>query len=92
MIAIAAYTPERCRELIMEEEMLPRVGLTIGKLRQIIANLPDDMDVRMMPSIADECHVMFAEVYKSGTLLLSDVAGDGAGAEVVFDRAWDWRT
>jgi hypothetical protein len=68
----------------------PRAGLTIGKLRELIRDLPENMDVRLFASIdSEECHVLFAETYKSedgGTLMLSDTDSDGAGATVIFDR------
>jgi hypothetical protein len=67
-----------------------RVGLTVGKLRDLIRNLPDSMDVRMFASIGEEeCHVMLAETYKDsrgGTLMLSDVPTPGVAATVIFDR------
>jgi hypothetical protein len=67
-----------------------RVGLTVGKLRDLIRNLPDSMDVRMFASLSEEeCHVMLAETYKDakgGTLMLSDVPTPGAAATVIFDK------
>lgn len=67
-----------------------RVGLTVGKLRELIRNLPENMDVRLFASMGEEeCHVKFAETYadaQGGTLMLSDTDSDGAGATVIFDR------
>lgn len=65
----------------------PRVGLTVGKLRELIRDLPDNMDVRFFASVADECHVMEVGTYKDdrgGTLMLSDVTGEVGGSTVVF--------
>ena len=69
--------------------MTTRPGLTVGKLRDLIAHLPANMDVRFFASVADECHVMIAETYKDargGTLMLSDQPTPGAGATVIFDK------
>lgn len=67
-----------------------RVGLTVGRLRDLIRDLPHSMDVRMFASMSEEeCHVMVAETYadaKGGTLILSDTLGDFAGGTIIFDR------
>jgi hypothetical protein len=64
-----------------------RVGLTVGKLRDLIRNLPDSMDVRFVASVVGtECHVNCAEVYpRTKTLMLSDVCDPAYGATVLFD-------
>lgn len=65
-----------------------RSGLTVGKLRDLIARLPDSMDVRFYATVADELHVNIVETYKDsrgGTLMLSDGPTDSAGATVIFD-------
>jgi hypothetical protein len=65
-----------------------RVGLTVGRLRKLLARLPDDMDVRFWATHYEECHVLFAETYRyhnGGTLLLSDSNTQGARATVIFD-------
>lgn len=65
-----------------------RSGLTVGKLRDMIARLPANMDVRFYASVADECHVMIAETYKDsrgGTLMLSDCPTPGVNATVIYD-------
>lgn len=71
-----------------------RVGLTVGRLRDLIRNLPDSMDVRIVASIDnEECHVKIAETYKDsrgGTLMLSDVPTPGTNATVIFDKFEQW--
>jgi hypothetical protein len=65
-----------------------RSGLTVGRLRKLIERLPCDMDVRFFASVADECHVNFAETYKDsrgGTLMLADTGTPGAGSTIIFD-------
>ena len=67
---------------------LRRVGLTVGRLRKLLARLPDDMDVRFWATHYEECHVLFAETYKNsrgGTLLLSDNDTQGARSTVIYD-------
>lgn len=65
-----------------------RSGLTVGKLRDLIARLPSDMDVRVYATVADELHVNIVETYKDsrgGTLMLSDSPTPGVKATVIFD-------
>lgn len=65
-----------------------RSGLTVGKLRDLIARLPANMDVRFYATVADELHVNIVETYKDsrgGTLMLSDSPTPGAGATVIYD-------
>lgn len=73
----------------MSRKTIARSGLTVGKLRDLIRNLPDNMDVRMSPSMVDELHVSVVETYpdtRGGTLMLSDVPGSASGSAVLFDR------
>lgn len=65
------------------------VGLTVGKLRDLIANLPASMDVRFFASVADECRVAVVETYRGygrSVLMLSDTNESGADATVIFDQ------
>ncbi len=67
---------------------MPRSGLTVGKLRDLIRNFPANMDVRFYASVADELNVMVVETYKDrqgGSLMFCDKLGDYAGATVIFD-------
>lgn len=65
-----------------------RSSLTVRKLRDLIAHLPDDMDVRLYATVADELHVNIVETYRDtrgGTLMLSDSPTPGVKATVLFD-------
>lgn len=73
--------------------------MNVAKLKSLLADLPDNMEVRMHNSIDDECGVHVVEVYQSkepaagllpsrmtdGTILLSNIPGQGHGAKTIFD-------
>lgn len=71
--------------------------MTVSDLRKLLAALPDDMEVRMCASVADELPVKMAETYpgrpesaydRKAVLMLCDgaVEGSGAGSTVIWDE------
>ena len=75
--------------------------MNVAKLRSLLADLPDNMEVRMHNDVDDECGVHVMEVYQSkvpaegllpermtdGTLLLSNIRGRGHNAKTIYDNA-----
>lgn len=73
--------------------------MNVARLRALLADLPDAMEVRMHNDVADECGVHVVEVYQSkipaegllpermsdGTILLSNIPGKGHGAKTIYD-------
>ena len=68
--------------------------MTVADLLKVLAKLPPDMDVRMFPSVVDECHVHVCEIYAAhplakdqrATLMLLDKRQDDYGGTIVFDE------
>lgn len=61
--------------------------LTVGKLRDLLRDLPDDMTVRYATA-DDEFHVQVVETHaRLNVLMLSEERGDYAGVKVIFGDA-----
>lgn len=75
--------------------------MNVAKLKSLLAGLPDNMEVRMHNDVDDECGVHVVEIYQAkvpaegllpehmtdGTLLLSNIAGQGHNAKTIYDAS-----
>lgn len=67
--------------------------MNVQQLRNLIAHLPGDMDVRMYPSDVDELHVKVVGTFAASphdrrkTLMLYDKRGEDFAAEtIIYDE------